>query len=63
MIIRNTVLPTTALLAAGLKSAAPVGAEESVATTNWGGAWSETVIGPDNGPYTASRGVSLRSLI
>ncbi len=65
MIIRNTVLvlPTAALLAVGLMSAAPVGAEESVTMVNWGGAWSEAVIGTYNEPYTAFRGVSLRSLV
>ncbi len=58
-IAQHAGLPAAAVLAASLLTAGPAAAEESVTMSNWGGAWSEAVIGAYNDPYTASRGVTV----
>ena len=58
-IVRHTVLPTAALLAASMMTAAPAGAQESLTVASWGGAWSEAFIGAYNIPYTEKTGVQI----
>ena len=61
--VRYTGLPAAALLAAGLMTVAPAGAQESLTVASWGGAWSEAFIGAYNIPFTEKTGVQIQQML